>query len=188
MLFRSRSSAVLESAPTTTATSPTLENGSDDKQLKEILTESRSTHVTPVVAEAFAVPISHEEPHAVDEELKPVAKKKRAEKEKDAQVVRSQDEVLREAPPGAFPLDVVTPGPTVEDNDVSLGATLFSNTTGDASVIDAAADVPVPPTPAPLPHVLMSLHEELDDVSEGDDFQHAFSTPAANKDSEVKKL
>lgn len=181
-----RSSAVLESSPTTTATSPTLENGSDDQQLKQPSSDPNSAEDTPVIAETVSDPISLKKLEPVREETRPVEKKEIEEKRPSS--VPAQVDNLHEAPPGAFPLDVVTPEPIAADNDVSQGAKLFSNTQDDTSAIDAAAAVPVSATPAPLPHVLKSLQGELDDVSETDDFQDAVSAPAAVKDTEVKKL
>lgn len=183
-----RSSAVLESAPTTTATSPVLENGSDDTQLKERSSESTSTDDAPVVAEAVAVPISHGKPEAIKKGAKPAEEKKQAEVEKPAPLVSAQVDFQEEAPPGAFPLDSVTPEPIPEDKDVSQGERPFSATHGDTSALGVEGDDPPPASPAPLPHVLKSLHEELDDVSETDDLQDAVSTPAATKEDETKKL
>lgn len=135
-----RSSAVLESAPTTTATSPVLENGSDDKQLKETSSKSYSTDDAPFVAEAVAVSTSHRKPDPVKEEAKPIEERKQAEVEKSRPLVPAQVDFQEEAPPGAFPLDVVAPEPIPEDKDLSQGERLFSTTQSDMPAIGAAGD------------------------------------------------
>lgn len=179
-----RSSAVLESAPTTAAVSPTLENAADDKQLEEPPNQSNTANDTAVVADVATVPVVKKEAEPAKQEVEPMKEEfKLVEKEKETEEEKTAP-VLDEAPPGAFPLDVVTPEPITEDKDVSRVAKLFSATENDTTAIDKATDAPAPtaPAPAPLPNVLKTLHDELDDVSESDDFHDAqdavYSSPA----------
>lgn len=186
-----RSSAVLESAPTTAAASPTLENAADDVQPEEPSHQTNANIDTAVVADVVAVPVAEKEVEPAKQEVEPGKEEVEPEEEKketgEGKTVPVLDQVeTLKAPPGAFPLDVIKSEPITEDKDVSQGAKQFSATENDATAIEKATDAPAltapAPAPAPLPNVLKTLHDELDDVSESDDFHDAqdavYSSPA----------
>lgn len=168
-----RSSAVLESAPTTAAASPTLENAVDDKQFEEPSIQSSATNDIAVITDVVAVPLSKKEAEPAKQEVEPVEEVRLVEEEKTAPVP-DHAKTLK-APPGASPLDAATPEPITEDKDVSQGSKLFSATENDATAIDKANDAPalLAPAPTPLPNVLKTLHDELDDVNDSEDFHDA---------------